>query len=256
MILPGTVTLMCDTVNSPTDEIFAQAMNTYEPIRPARRGRPPKAAAEAAGDTRETILDVAEAQFSKHGFDGVTLRQVARDARVDTALIHYYFGAKRGLFDAVFLRRAEILNTERLDALERYERENPALEVEGIMEAFLRPILDPTAHRGEGWRNYFALVAQVNGTPQWGGETMTRYFDPVIRRLIEMLKKALPHARDEDLYWSYHMLSGALTLSMGQTGRIDLLSGGLCRSDDLGAARDHLIPFAAAGFRAACGRSG
>ena len=34
----------------------------------ARRGRPPKAKAEAAGDTRESILDAAEDLFSKHGF--------------------------------------------------------------------------------------------------------------------------------------------------------------------------------------------
>ena len=68
----------------------------------ARRGRPPKAKAEAAGDTRESILDAAEDLFSKHGFYGVTIREVAREAGVDTALVHYYFGSKRALFDAVF----------------------------------------------------------------------------------------------------------------------------------------------------------
>ena len=218
----------------------------------ARRGRPPK---EVSADSRTAILDAAEALFSQHGFDAVTMREVARQARVDSALLHYYFGDKRGLFDAVFLRRAEILNAERLQALDRYEREaGAAMTLEGVMEAFLRPVLEPSTHRGPGWRNYFALVAQVNNTPVWGGETMTRYFDPVIHRLIDLVKKVLPEAADEDLYWSYHMLSGALTLTLGQTGRIDLLSGGLCRSDDLTSACDHLVPFAAAGFRAACTR--
>jgi Tetracyclin repressor-like, C-terminal domain len=139
--------------------------------------------------------------------------------------------------------------------LDLYEREaGAAMTLEGIMEAFLRPVLDPSTHRGPGWRHYFALVAQVNSTPVWGGETMTRYFDPVIHRLIALVKRVLPEAADQDLYWSYQMLSGALTLSLGQTGRIDLLSGGLCRSSDLAAACDHLVPFAAAGFRAACSR--
>ena len=216
----------------------------------AGRGRPPK---QQAADTAAAILDAAEAEFAAHGFDAVTMRQVARRARVDSALLHYYFDDKRGLFDAVFLRRAEILNRERLEALERYEREAGAdMTLEGLMDAFLRPVLDSSTHRGPGWRNYFALVAQVNNTPVWGGETMTRYFDPVIRRLIAMVRKVLPDAREEDLYWAYHMLSGALTLSMGQTGRLDLLSGGRCLSEDLTAACDHLVPFAAAGFRAAC----
>ena len=223
------------------------------PARPrAKRGRPPKV---ASGDTASVILDAAEAEFSAHGFDAVTMRQVARRARVDAALLHYYFDDKRGLFDAVFLRRADILNQERVEALERYEREaGEAMTLEGIMEAFLRPVLDSERHTGPGWRSYFGLVAQVNNTPVWGGETMTRYFDPVIHRLIALVRRVLPEAEPADVYWSYAMLSGALTLSMGQTGRIDLLSGGLCRSSDLTAACDHLVPFAAAGFRAACER--
>lgn len=220
------------------------------PARP-RRGRPPKTDGAPPGDA--TILDVAEAEFAQHGFDGVTLRQVAARAGVDTALVHYYFDSKRGLFDAVFLRRAQILNADRLSALDAYEREaGEAMTVEGVMAAFLRPVLEPSTHSGPGWRSYFALVAQVNNTPVWGGETMTRYFDPVIRRLIALLRQVMPAARDEDLYWAYHMLSGALTLTLGQTGRLDLLSGGLCRSDDLETAAERMIVFAAAGFRAVC----
>ena len=107
---------------------------------PARRGRPPKAQAKAAGETRDLILDAAEDLFSKHGFYGVTIREVAREAGVDTALVHYYFGAKRDLFDAVFLRRAEVWNSERVDAVNRYaEQAGSDMTLEGLLDAFLRP---------------------------------------------------------------------------------------------------------------------
>lgn len=232
-------------------EIFAAVSSAPpSPTRtPSRRGRPRKSGGAAAGDA--AILDAAEALFAEHGYDGVTLRQVAGRAGVDTALVHYYFTAKRGLFDAVFLRRAEILNAERLRALDAYEREHGAnMTTAGLMQAFLRPVLNPSTHAGPGWRSYFALVAQVNNTPVWGGETMTRYFDPVIRRLIDLLRRVLPDVPDRELYWAYHMLSGALTLTLGQTGRLDLLSGGLCRSDDLETAADRMVAFATAGFEA------
>jgi AcrR family transcriptional regulator len=88
----------------------------------SRRGRPLK---DGGGDSRVAILDAAEALFSEHGFDAVTMRQAARLAGVDSALLHYYFGDKRGLFDAVFLRRAEILNRQRIEALDR-TRPRPA----------------------------------------------------------------------------------------------------------------------------------
>jgi len=219
----------------------------------ARRGRPPKAKAAGSADTRDLILDASEDLFSKHGFYGVTIREVAREAGVDTALVHYYFGAKRGLFDAVFLRRAEVWNNERVDAINRYARDaGEGMTLEGLLEAFLRPPFQWSLKGGPGWKHYSALVAQTNANPTFGGETMARYFDPAIRRLIELVKVIMPEAREVDLYWAYHNLSGALTLTLGETGRLDRLSGGLCRSGDLESACDYMVRFASAGFRAVC----
>ncbi len=224
------------------------------PATPGRRGRPPKRKAQAVGgDTREAILDAAEDLFSKHGFYGVTIREVAREAGVDTALVHYYFGAKRDLFDAVFLRRAEVWNNDRVEAINRYALTNAGtMTLEGLLQAFLDPPFQWSLKGGPGWKHYAALVAQTNANPTFGGETMARYFDPAIRRLIELVKVVLPDAREVDLYWAWHNLSGALTLTLGETGRLDRLSGGLCRSGDLETACDYMVRFGAAGFRAVC----
>jgi hypothetical protein len=81
---------------------------------------------------------------------------------------------------------------------------------------------------------------------------MSRLFDELVQEFIDALRKALPGARDEDIYWCYHNLSGALTLTLANTGRIDKLSRGKCKSADFQAAYDHMIPFTAAGFRKLC----
>ena len=62
----------------------------------------------------------------------------------------------------------------------------------------------------------------------------------------------LPDAAEEDLYWSYHFLSGALTLSLSQTGRIDRLSNGLCKSSDFESIARRMAPFIASGFEKLC----
>lgn len=210
------------------------------------RGRRPKG---QGPDLREAILDAAEALFSRHGFYGVTVRQVAAEAGVDTALIHYYFGAKRELFDNVFARRAEILNTARLDAMAAYRAAHPgAMTAEGIIEAFIGPLLERSMTNDEGWKNYFRLVALVNNTPAWGGETMHRFFDPVVHKLVDTWKEALPDAEIRDLYWCYQFLTGAMMLTLSETGRIDQLSDGLCRSTDLVAVRARLYAYCAAGL--------
>ena len=203
---------------------------------------------------KDRILDAAEALFAKHGFDGVSMRKVAEDAGVDLALSSYHFGNKRGLFDAVLMRRAEVLNETRLAALERCKVEagEGGPTVEAIINAFLEPMLAHGYQEDEGWRHYFELVAQVNSSFEWGGQLMTKYFDPLVRKFIDALKTALPNADAADLYWCYHFLSGALTLTFAHTGRIDQLSDGIAKSEDMVGAYERMVPFVAAGFRRLC----
>jgi AcrR family transcriptional regulator len=226
----------------------------------ARPARAPKSSAatkskraEQSLKTSERILDAAEELFAQHGLYGVTIREIAKSASVDTALLHYYFGTKNGIFDAVLTRRAEILNKDRMEALDAYESAaGKKATIEGAIAAFLRPVFEWSHRGGRGWKNYCALVAQVNNTPAWGGESMARYFDPVVHRLIAVLRRVLPEARDEDLYWCYHLLSGALTLTLSETGRIDRLSKNACRSSDLEAIEPRMVAYCAAGFRKVC----
>jgi AcrR family transcriptional regulator len=214
--------------------------------KPRKPGRP-RFPAEVA-NRRNVILDAAEALFSQHGFHGVTVREVAEEAGVDPALLGYYFESKRGLFDSVLMRRAEIVNANRLLSMARYEADTTSLTVEGCLQAFFEPVLQWWETGGTAWKNYLRLIALVNNTPAWGGDTMTQFFDPVIQKLIELLRKALPQASDTELYWSYHFVSGALSLSFAETGRIDHLSGGKCRSSDVQAVRERMAAFLAPGF--------
>lgn len=50
------------------------------------------------GDTRAEILAAARELFATQGFDGTSVRAVARAAGVDPALVHHYFEGKVGLF--------------------------------------------------------------------------------------------------------------------------------------------------------------
>ncbi|MFV8818637.1 TetR/AcrR family transcriptional regulator [Haliea sp. E17] len=202
----------------------------------------------------ERILDVAEELFAIHGYDGVTLRQIAQGAGVDVALANYHFGKKLDLFKAVFDRRAVEVNQARLDALRACQAAagpgGPPLE--DIIGAFLTPLDDAQQGGGPGWTNYLALVAYINNSPYWAPKMMSSLFDTLVLEFIAALRKALPGASEEDIFWCYQSLSGALTLALAKTGRIDKLSGGKCKSADISAAFERMIPFTAAGFREVC----
>ena len=209
------------------------------------------------GEKRERILDVAEELFSLHGYDGVTMRQVSGGAKVDVALANYHFGKKIDLFHAVFNRRAEFLSKTRQEVLlanKQVAGDSPQT-LEQIIEAFIFPLKLAQESGDPGWKNYMALLAYVMNSPYWNQILMKDNFDKHVGEFIDALKEVFPGVKDEDIHWCYHYVSGALALTLAQTGRIDRLSGGKCLSSDFDAAYDRMIPFVAAGFRAVCGGS-
>ena len=216
---------------------------------PARR----RTKAEQRAATVEQILDGAEELFARLGFFGVAISDVAERIGSHPALIHYYFKSKQELFDAVFERRVGEAVRSRTEALDRYEAscgDNPT--VQGALKAYYVGAFDAFIEGGEDWRNFGRIFAQVNNAPGYGAEKMDLFFDPLVLRLINLLSKALPEAKREDLFWGFHFTSGAYTLTLSRTGRIDRLSDGLCSSEDFETIKRRFARFMAAGFRALC----
>ena len=168
------------------------AMKTAS-TRKRRPSAPPRRSGARSRPTRERILDAAERLFAQRGFHGVSIRDITGAADVDVALANYHFGSKQGLLEAVFLRRAEDLNSERLarlDAAIAGARDQPP-QLEAIIDAFTHPLLDRSARGSPGWKSYFALIAEINNSPEFGGVLMTKTFDPVVQRFIEAIRRGI-----------------------------------------------------------------
>ncbi|MFI5150693.1 MAG: TetR/AcrR family transcriptional regulator [Bacteroidia bacterium] len=80
-------------------------------------------------DKREHILDVAEELFGHHGFEGTSVRLLAKNAGVNIAMVSYYFGSKEKLFQAMVRRRAGVslkvlkqINTQEQDPWKKMEK--------------------------------------------------------------------------------------------------------------------------------------
>jgi AcrR family transcriptional regulator len=61
-------------------------------------------------DKKDHILDVAERVFAELGYDGASTRLISGEARVNMAMLNYYFGSKEGVFLAIFERRIPFSN--------------------------------------------------------------------------------------------------------------------------------------------------
>lgn len=243
------------TRRKPTSRSSAKTTAVRKAQKPRGRpkatvGRPRKD--QARPDAADRILDAAEDLFSKRGFDGVTIREVTELANVDSALVHYYFTSKQGLFDAVLARRAELVFAERMRAFDELDRAGGQITLEAAVRAFIQPLLARAATGDAGWKNYFRLLSVVNNDPNHVAQSVMSYFDPVVHRLIDALSRAMPTAKREELFWCFHFLTGSLTLALSRTGRLDRVSGGLCKSEDLAAIEPRMVEYCAAGIRHVC----
>jgi AcrR family transcriptional regulator len=80
-----------------------------------------------AAATRAAILEAAQAQFARAGYDRAALRDIAAEAGADVALIKRYFGGKEGLFTEAL--KASI----RPDPLKDWDRASFGREVGAMM---------------------------------------------------------------------------------------------------------------------------
>lgn len=218
--------------------------------RPPRRVKAsrPKATQKS---TRERILDIAETLFSEFSYEGVSLRELARQADVDLALLKYHFGDKLRLFEQVLSRRVEAMRNDRLEALEacRSRWRGTPPPIEDVIDTFMRPFLVLSLEGGGGWKAYMQLVAKISIHPQWAA-VLSRLFDPTARHFLGAMRMALPQATEEQIQWSYQLMLANLLFVFAETGRIDLLSNGLCRATDLEAAYEHMKRYVIGGVKA------
>ncbi|UPF25200.1 TetR family transcriptional regulator, partial [Flavobacterium psychrophilum] len=75
-------------------------------------------------DKQIEIILVAEKLFAEKGFDGTSIRDIAKTAGINIAMISYYFGSKEKLLESVVIFRIS----------------NLKLQLESIYEELLSPI--------------------------------------------------------------------------------------------------------------------
>ena len=112
-------------------------MNTSPRKQP---GRPP---ANPDQTVRQQLLAAARGLFAQQGYDAVSIRQVAEAAAVNPAMIHYYFGSKQGLYEAMLTDTFTPL-IERLSA-----------------------VLTASADDADALRNFFSLYMHTLGANPW-----------------------------------------------------------------------------------------
>ncbi|HVU85373.1 MAG TPA: TetR family transcriptional regulator, partial [Puia sp.] len=87
------------------------------------------------------LLDTAELLFSQKGFEGTSVRDIADEAGINTAMISYYFGSKEKLMEAIFERRSMNIK-EKVDLLMKDESLDPFQKLFRLLDDYIDRIME------------------------------------------------------------------------------------------------------------------
>jgi len=218
--------------------------------RPARKA----AALDTSPDTKTRILDVAEGLFMEHGFEATSLRQLTSAAGVNLAAVNYHFGSKEELFQSVLTRRLDPMNQERIELLEKLEREagGKPLSVEKILSSMLIPALRLARDERRGGKNFLRLLGRAYADPApFIRHFLSQQYVEMIGRYKEAFLKSLPHLSRQELTWRLHFVMGALSYTLAGTDALKLFAQvAVNDKDNDELLLQRLAPFLVAGLKA------
>jgi len=95
---------------------------------------------------KQIFLKAAESLFAQHGFDGTSIRMIAKALDVNSAMISYYFGSKESLYLQIFRNRLVAIT----DEIKRFENLDldPSKKLEAYLISYIGRISsDPIFHQ-------------------------------------------------------------------------------------------------------------
>ena len=88
-----------------------------------------------SSDRRAQLIEVGRAVFADNGYDGTTVEEVAKRAKVSKPIVYEHFGGKEGLYAVIVDREMDYVVRRLVEAI---STGTPRERVEAASLAFLR----------------------------------------------------------------------------------------------------------------------
>lgn len=152
--------------------------------------------------TAGALLDAAEAEFAADGVEHASLRAIMRRAGANPAAVHYHFGSREALAQAVLDRVLEPLQRRRLELLDGLVADGGVVDLDSLVDALIGPDLERAAELASRHERGHRLVGAIYVTPAtFVTRLVERSFAPVAARFLPHLQRAVPHVSTVELAW-------------------------------------------------------
>ena len=197
----------------------------------------------ATEQTRARILETAERLFAERGFESTSVRSLTKAADVNLAAVHYHFGSKEGLIEALLRMRLEPLAEWRMRRFRQLAAQDH-IELRDVLLAFVEPAVRISRDPSRGGMRLMPLLVRTYTEPNTHVQAvLEESAAPQFEQFLALLRRCLPHLTHAELSWRVHFLIGAKSHAMADVKWLDQLSQGACDPYDADAILENLIPF-------------
>lgn len=153
-----------------------------------------------AKGNRDKLLDAAERLFAKRGCEAVSLREINTAAGVSQGVLHYQFGNREGLIEALLARRFPALHARREKMLAVLRESGRQPDVRELVSVIIQPMAELVLERGRLGQRFLRVLAYLSmeRNPQ-----LQRYLaaqqGEFTQEVIDRLQVVLPAYSREDV---------------------------------------------------------
>ena len=202
-------------------------------------------------ETRARLIEATARLFSLHGYNGLTLRSVAKEAKANLAAANYHFGSKDALVLEMLRERIMPINQRRLELLEEEKSKSPLqpLSVFQIFYTLIHPVGEEISKSANSRCSLAQLVARTFTEPTEFIERMHhRFFSQIAEIYHRELSLTFPNQPAKEIYWHLHLAVASMLGALAQHRRLEDFTKGMCNEDQVDEMIDRLTKFVSHGF--------
>ncbi|MFP6581442.1 MAG: TetR/AcrR family transcriptional regulator [Candidatus Hydrogenedentota bacterium] len=154
----------------------------------------------ATRNTKTVIMDAAELMMAKHGIQGVSLRAILSEAGANSAALHYHFGSREGLIEAIIGRHGFANNLRRRELLEPLLESKDTVTTHDVINVIVDPFVEMLHEKGEAGRRFIRFLARLQSDQLDVHRALERQtFPDIVEGVFHLFALACPGIPEDEL---------------------------------------------------------
>jgi AcrR family transcriptional regulator len=171
--------------------------------------------------SREAFLDAAVRLFAKRGYDGMTIRDVAREAGTTLGTLHYHWGNKDALVQEICTRQLAPMVEARLARYEQVTGESRDERIASLLRAHFEPFVEIFGGSDADRAQVQNFYTRVSSDPSPAVRAIsTEVMREMSRAFVRRLRALCDHLPDREFYWRLNGVLGTTLHMQAYSGRL------------------------------------